>query len=56
MTQTTTMFETVLNSQGRALEEMMTNQETSNPQLMDEAKQLLDEAICKAIQASKQRA
>ncbi len=48
------MFETILNLQGAALEELMTNQPTSNPKKMEQAKQLLDEAICLAIQASKE--
>ncbi|MDF5103835.1 hypothetical protein P3603_22950 [Vibrio parahaemolyticus] len=43
-----------MNTQCQALEKMMTNQETANPQLMEEAKQLLEEANIKAIQASKQ--
>ena len=48
------MFEAVLNTQGQALESLMANQATANPALMEEAKQLLEEAICLAIQASKE--
>lgn len=55
MSNSVNMFESVLNTQGRALERMMTNQDTVNPKLMDEAKQLLDEAVCKAIQAARQK-
>ncbi|HCE3428252.1 TPA: hypothetical protein NG603_004427 [Vibrio parahaemolyticus] len=53
MCQSVSMFESVMNTQCQALERMMTNQETDNPQLMEEAKQLLEEANIKAIQAAK---
>ncbi|WP_165935507.1 hypothetical protein [Vibrio owensii] len=48
------MFEAILNTQGAALETLMSNQPTANQAKMDQAKQLLDEAICLAIQASKE--
>ncbi|EMB2742726.1 hypothetical protein UG53_08100 [Vibrio sp. S512-13] len=54
MCQSVSMFESVMNTQCQALEKMMTNQDTCNPQLMEEAKQLLEEANIKAIQAAKQ--
>lgn len=46
--------EAVLKSQGRSLEEFMTMIPTSNPAKMELAKQRLEEAICLAIQASKE--
>lgn len=48
------MFEAVLNTQGQALERLMTNQPTANPALMEKAKQRLEEAVTMAIQASKE--
>ncbi len=54
MRQSVSMFESVMNTQCQALEKLMTNQDTANPQLMEEAKQLLEEASVKAIQAAKQ--
>ena len=48
------MFEAILNTQGAALEKLMSNQPTANPTKMDLAKQRLEEAICLAIQASKE--
>ena len=48
------MFEAVLNTQGQALESLMTNQPTANPKKMELAKQRLEEAIRLAIQASKE--
>lgn len=48
------MFEAVMNTQGQALESFMTNQPTSNPELMNKAKELLEEAVAMAIQASKE--
>jgi len=48
------MFEAILNTQGQALERLMTNQPTNNPSLMKEATQKLEEAIIMAIQASKE--
>lgn len=48
------MFEAILNTQGAALETLMSNQPTANPTKMDLAKQRLEEAICLAIQASKE--
>lgn len=48
------MFEAVLNTQGQALERLMTNQPTANPKKMELAKQRLEESICLAIQASKE--
>ncbi|EJS1626297.1 hypothetical protein NXA67_003192 [Vibrio cholerae] len=54
MTQSVTQFEAILNSQGQAIEAMMTRQATANPKLMQEAKERLEEAICMAIQASKE--
>ncbi len=48
------MFEAILNTQGQALERLMTNQPTTNPSLMEEAKQKLEESIIMAIQASKE--
>ncbi|MGR3238527.1 hypothetical protein [Vibrio vulnificus] len=54
MSNPSSMFECVLNTQGRALERMMTNQDTANPAKMEQAKQLLEEAICLAIQAARE--
>jgi|GEM_PF-4022732 len=48
------MFETIINLQGEALEGLITNQPTSNPKMMEQAKQLLHEAISLAVQASKE--
>lgn len=48
------MFEAILNTQGAALETLMSNQPTANPKKMELAKQRLEEAICLAIQASKE--
>ncbi|ENI8058131.1 hypothetical protein ABZX01_003785 [Vibrio vulnificus] len=48
------MFEAILNTQGQALERLMTNQPTVNPSLMEEEKQKLEESIVMAIQASKE--
>ncbi|ELQ2514286.1 hypothetical protein QTG68_003975 [Vibrio vulnificus] len=52
MSNPVSMFESILNTQGSALERIMTNQDTANPAKMDQAKQLLKESICLAIQAS----
>lgn len=48
------MFESILNTQGRALEQLMANQPTTNHRLMEDAKQKLEESIVMAIQASKE--
>ncbi len=48
------MFEAILNTQGQALERLMSNQPTANPKKMELAKQRLEESICLAIQASKE--
>lgn len=48
------MFEAILNTQGAALEELMSNQPTANPVKMELAKQRLEEAICLAIHAAKE--
>ncbi|MCY9805541.1 hypothetical protein OTK51_19130 [Vibrio scophthalmi] len=54
MSQTQEYFKAVIESQAQAMESLMTNQPTANPQLMDEAKQLLEEAVLKATQASRE--
>ncbi|MCL9783650.1 hypothetical protein M9194_19685 [Vibrio sp. S4M6] len=54
MNNTVKQFEAVLNTQAHALEVMMTNQPTTTPRLMEEAIQLMEESVCKAIQAAKQ--
>ncbi|MBD1559488.1 hypothetical protein HC752_21330 [Vibrio sp. S9_S30] len=54
MSQTNAYFNSVLNTQAQALEVLITNQPTANPQLMEEAKQLLEEAVIKATQAAKE--
>ena len=48
------MFEAIMNQQGAALEQLMTKQPTANPKKMELAKQRLEEAVCLAIQASKE--
>lgn len=48
------MFEAILNTQGAALEKLMSNQPTANPTKMELAKQRLEESICLAIQAAKE--
>lgn len=48
------MFEAILNTQGSALEQLMTQQPTANPKKMELAKQRLEEAINLAVQASKE--
>ena len=53
MSQTQTYFNSVVSTQAQAMEALMTNQPTANPQLMEEAKQLLEEAVLKATQAAK---
>ena len=53
MNQTQIYFQSVISSQANALESLMANQPTQNPQLMKEAKELLEEAVIKAIQASR---
>ena len=53
MSQTKTYFNSVISTQAQAMEVLMTNQPTVNPQLMEEAKQLLEEAVLKATQAAK---
>lgn len=54
MSQTQTYFNSVISSTAQAMEALMTNQPTANPQLMEEAKQLLEEAVLKATQAAKE--
>lgn len=54
MSQSVTQFEAILNSQGQAIESLMNMQATSNPRLMNEAKERLEEAITMAILAAKQ--
>ncbi|QXM18759.1 hypothetical protein [Vibrio phage ST2-1pr] len=54
MSQTQTYFNSVISTQAQAMEVLMTNQPTANPQLMEEAKQLLEEAVLKATQAAKE--
>ncbi|ENB2053087.1 hypothetical protein D2H34_004554 [Vibrio fluvialis] len=54
MSQSITQFEAILNTQGQAIESLMNMQATSNPRLMNEAKERLEEAITMAILAAKQ--
>ncbi|EKO3414753.1 hypothetical protein N2V14_004105 [Vibrio fluvialis] len=54
MSQSITQFEAILNTQGQAIESLMNMQATSNPRLMNEAKERLEEAIIMAISAAKQ--
>ncbi len=52
--QTVNTFSAVLNTQAQALENMMAKQPTSNPRKMDEAKNLLEQAVWTAISAAKE--
>jgi len=54
MSQTQAYFNSVISTQAQAMEALMTNQPTDNPQLMEEAKQHLEEAVLKATQAAKE--
>lgn len=46
------MFKQIMNTQGQALEQLMSNQPTNNPALMNEAQAELKSAIDKAVQAA----
>ena len=45
------MFQTIMQQQGQALENLMAKQPTQNPHLMNEARADLQSAISKAVRA-----